>query len=310
MSSLRESVQDYLAMRRQLGFKLRDAGAGLLDFVSFLEQRHAAYITTHVALKWAQRPRSVQPAEWARRLGFVRSFARYRNAIDPRTQIPPCGLLPYRPKRAQPYLYTEQEIESLLAAALNLPPPEGLRRWTYHCLFGLLSVSGLRISEALNLKVDDVDVVEGLLTIHGTKFGQSRLVAIHASTQRVLLDYLRRRQRFLAGRPASHVFVSTQGNRLDGGDVHRTFYSLSRQVGLRGPLDSHGPRIHDLRHRFALETLLQWYRSGQDVERRLPVLSTYLGHVHVNDTYWYLNACPELMGLAVKRLEQRWEEAS
>jgi integrase/recombinase XerD len=152
-----------------------------------------------------------------------------------------------------------------------------------------------------------VDLGASLLTIRGTKFGKTRLVPIHASTQRVLAAYAAQRDRFLAGRPAAAFFVSSRGTRLDGGDVHRTFYALSRQTGLRGPTASHGPRLHDFRHRFAVQTLVQWYRAGQDVERRLPLLSTYLGHVHVADTYWYLTACPELMGEAVQRLEARWK---
>jgi integrase len=171
-------------------------------------------------------------------------------------------------------------------------------------------VTGLRISEALNLQSKDVDLAEGILTIRCGKFGKSRLVPIHASTQTVLSDYAACRDHFLAGRPAICFFVSKRGTRLDGGEVRRTFYDLSRQTGLRSASASHGPRLHDFRHRFAVQTLVQWYRSGQDVERRLPILSTYLGHVHVADTYWYLSACPELMGLAVKRLEEHWEEQS
>jgi integrase len=241
---------------------------------------------------------------------MVRCFARYRSAIDPQTEIPPQKLLPYRPKRAQPYLYTDQEIEQLLEAALRLPPADGLRRWIYHALLGLLAVSGLRISEAIGLKLEDVDLSEGLLTVRGAKLGKSRLVPLHASTRQVLANYKSRRNDFLAGRSASYFFISQRCNHLDLGEVHRTFYLLSRQIGLRDPDSSSGPRLHDFRHRFAVETLLRWYRAGEDVERRLPVLSTYLGHVHVSDTYWYLTACPELMGLAVKRLERRWEEQS
>jgi integrase/recombinase XerD len=171
--------------------------------------------------------------------------------------------LPYRPKRARPYFYSDQEIERLLAAALELPPAGGLKGQKYRCLFGLLSVSGLRISEALNLKLEDVDLHEGVLTIWKTKFGKSRLVPLHPSTQKVLSDYLRQRSRFLAGRSACHVFVSGTGNRLDMGEVHRTFYVLSRQIGLRGPSASHGPRLHDFRHRFALQALLHWYRPAE-----------------------------------------------
>ena len=310
MNTLREAVTDYLAMRRSLGFKLRVAGIRLFDFVSFLEKKGACHITISLALEWAQLPSSVQPQEWAQRLSFVRGFARYRSATDSRTEIPPNALLPYRAKRARPYLYTDQEVEQLLKAALNLYRPNGLKRWTYYCLLGLLAVSGLRISEAMGLKTEDVDLNNGVLTVRVTKFGKSRLVPLHTSTQQVLSDYKLRRDQFLNGRPASYFFSSERGTRLDEWDVRRTFYLLSRQIGLRGLDSSYGPRLHDFRHRFATETLLQWYRNGENVESRLPVLSTYLGHVNVSDTYWYLTACPELMGLAVKRLEQRWEVKS
>jgi integrase len=219
-------------------------------------------------------------------------------------------LLPYRPARARPYLYSHDEVRRLLERALQLPDASGLRPWTYHALLGLLSVTGLRVGEALRLKLDDVDLDAGVLTVRGTKFGKSRLVPIHASTREVLASYQTRRASLLCGRDASHFFVTRTGNRLDGADVRRTFYRLSRQTGLRGQDDSHGPRLHDFRHRFAVETLMGWYRSGEDAERRLPVLSTYLGHVHVSDTYWYLSAHPQLMALAMARVERRWEDRS
>ncbi len=310
MNTIREAVQEYLVMRRGLGFKLHYAGVTLLEFVIYLENQGVSYITTKLALTWAQQATSAQPAEWARRLSCVRGFARHRSATDPRTEIPPCGLLPYRPRRANPYLYTDQEIKRLLEAALTLLPNGSLRPWTYYCLLGLLSVTGLRISEALNLEMEDVDLNDAVLTIRGAKFGKSHLVPLHTSTREVLADYVSRRERFLDGRPASYLFVSKRGNRLDGGEVRRTFYTLSRQIGLRGPTASHGPRLHDFRHRFATQTLLNWYHSDQDPERRLPILSTYLGHVHIADTYWYLSACPELMGQAMSRLERRWRNQS
>jgi integrase len=204
-------------------------------------------------------------------------------------------------------LYSDDEIRALLKAALQLPGG-GLRPWLYYCLFGLLSVSGLRIGEARNLELQDVDLEAAVLTVRGSKFGKSRLVPLHASTRRVLADYIARRERTWHARPvSSYLFVSNRGNRLDGGTIHRTFYALSRQTGLRGPHDSHGPRLHDFRHRFAVNTLLNWYRAEEDVERRLPILSAYLGHVHVSDTYWYLSTWPELMQEAMSRLERRWE---
>ena len=252
MNTLRQAVQEYLSMRRNLGFQLRETGKGLCDFATFMEQHRASYITQSLALAWAQQPAKVQPAEWARRLSFVRVFARHRSATDPRTQIPPPGLLPFRPKRARPYLYSDDEIESLLRAALKMRcryDGGELRPWVYYCLFGLLSVSGLRLGEARNLQLQDVDLKAGVLTIRGAKFGKTRLVPLHASTCKVLSNYVVRRTRHWAERQvSSYLFVSSWGNRLDSGDIHRTFYALSRQIGLRGPYDKRGPRLHDLRH--------------------------------------------------------------
>ena len=312
MTTLRQAAQEYLQMRRALGFKLHDAGKGLLDFVTFMEQHRARHISQALALAWAQQPSNVQLAHWAQRLTFVRGFARYRSATDPCTQIPAQGLLPFQPKRARPYLYSDAEVRNLLRAALKLPycyESGKLRPWVYYCLFGLLSVSGLRIGEARNLEVRDVDLKAAVLTIRCSKFGKDRLVPLHASTCKVLADYIGRRNRHWGQRPvSSYLFVSSWGNKLDGGDIHRTFYVLSRQIGLRGPSDSHGPRLHDFRHRFATRTLVHWYRSNQDPERKLPVLSAFLGHVHVADTQWYLSGSPELMREAMRRLEHRWED--
>jgi integrase/recombinase XerD len=312
MNTLPQAVQEYLRMRRDLGFKLREAGKSLLDFVAFMRRHRSTCITSKLALAWAQQPRNVQPSHWARRLSFVRGFARHRSATDPRTQVPPQGLLPFRPRRARPYLYSDQEIGRLLRGALDMTyrfERGALRPWVFHCLFGLLSVSGLRLGEALNLELRDVDLQSAVLTIRSTKFGKDRLVPLHASTCKVLDRYLLRRSRHWADRPvSSYLFVSSCGNRLDAGEVHRTFYALSRQIGLRGSSDSHGPRLHDMRHRFATNTLVRWYQSDQDPERLLPVLSAYLGHVHVEDTQWYLSGSPELMREAMRRLERCWED--
>jgi integrase len=311
MNTLREAVSEYLGVRQSLGYKLHHAGKALHEFVDFMEHQRATTITQELALTWAKQPTHLQPTEWARRLSAVRIFARYRSTADPRTQIPLAGLLRYRPKRATPYLYSDEEIRSLLGASLRLSGGTGLRPWLYHCLLGLLSVTGLRASEAFNLKLGDIDFDAGTLRIQKTKFGKTRLVPLHPTSRDVLGDYIARRERFFVGRTvSSYLFVSNLGNRIDGGEVRRTFYKLSREVGLRGPTDSHGPRLHDMRHRFAVQTLLQWYRAGEDVERRLPVLSTYLGHVHVSDTYWYLSSWPELMQEAMGRLERRWEAPS
>jgi integrase len=248
MTTIKQSIQDYLALRRNLGFKLRDAGLCLAKFAVFMDARSAAHITVALALDWAQQSPSMQPATCAQRLGYVRGFARYHVARDPQTEIPPEGLLPFRPSRAQPYLYSEEDIAGLLQCALELPTAGGLRPWTYHCLLGLLSVTGLRIGEAIRLKAEDVDLQAGLLTVRGTKFGKSRLITIHPSTGEVLEQYRARRETFLAGRAASTFFITRRGNHLDIGDVHRTFYQLSLRLGLRGATASHGPRLHDFRH--------------------------------------------------------------
>lgn len=312
MNSLREALRDYLELRRSLGFKLEDAGLRLPRFIDFLEEHGTSHITTALALAWAQLPTSVQRAERARRLGDVRCFARYRHAADALTEIPPQGLLPYRSTRARPYLYSDEEVERLLAAALKLPTNwhwTPLHPWLFHCLIGLLSTTGMRMSEALNLEITDVDLHQALLTIRGAKLGKMRLIPLHCSTKDVLTDYLHRRSEFFGTAVSSYVFVSQRGNQMDQARLHRTFYTLSRSVGLRGVNASHGPRLHDFRHRFAMRVLTAWYQSGQDPARLMPVLSTYLGHVSVEGTYWYLNAWPELMAQAMARLERRWGEA-
>ena len=297
-------------MRRALGFKLRDMGYNLQHFVSFMEQQETSIITTELALRWAQQPQDVQPAKWAARLSFVRSFARYWSATDPRTEIPPPGLLPYRPKRAVPYIYSNEEIQQILKAARDLPPTTGLRPWTYYSLFGLMAVTGMRISEVIRLDRADVDLKQGLLTVRLTKFSKSRLIPLHSSTVKKLKRYLHQRGLLYPRPSTTRFFLSNQGTPLTDCMVRWTFVKLSRQIGLRKTGDGFGPRLHDLRHRFAVTTLLYWYKTGVDVEQRLPVLSTYLGHAHVTDTYWYLSAIPELLSLTKDRLEKRWEALS
>lgn len=305
MSTLRQALRDYLAMRRGLGYKYVHQEHRLAGFITFMEQRDAAIITTKLALEWATLPPG-KHASWALRLTDVRCFARHLHGLDQRTEVPPTGIIPY-PGRTRPYLYSEAEVKTLLAAALALPPEHGLRRWSYHCLFGLLAVTGLRISEALGLRREDVDLETGILTIHNTKFGKSRLVPLHPSTQHVLTDYAHQRDMHLGVPHSPYFLVAERGGRLLPQYVYRVFWQLSRQTGLRGESAHEGPRLQDFRHCFAVATLLGWYRSGQDVDTLIPILSTYLGHSCIRDTYWYLSACPELMEQAARRLEKRWE---
>lgn len=307
MSTLREALTEYISMRRALGYKLRMPANALPKFVSFLEEKQASFITTSLALEWAQQPATAQASLWAQKLGWVRGFALYRSASDNRTEIPPFSLLPHKAKRVRPYLYTDIEIQQLLQAALELEDASEIRRRTLYCVLGLLAVSGMRVNEALKLKVTNIDFDAEVLTVEDAKFGKSRLIPLHASTRKALSEYKCLRDEFLGNRKSQFFFINNVGNRLDDGTLRRIFYLLSRQVGLRKANANHGPRLLDLRHRFAVRTMLNWYQNGEDVERRLPVLSTFLGHVHVNDTYWYLSAYPELMGEAVMRLEKRWE---
>lgn len=307
MNTLTEAVHDYVGMRQSLGFKLVQVEGWLKDFATFMDTHGKTWVTTELALQWAVQPVGGQPATWAKRLTAVRGFARYRSATDARSEIPESGLLASRQRRAKPYLYSESEISNLLAAACALKSDNGLRGQTYYCLFGLLAVAGLRISEALALQRHDVNLQQGLLTIRGAKFGKSRLVPLHESTRGILAQYAQRRDAAFDHAVAANFLLSERGKALSTSTVRRTFRQLSVQIGLRGPKDRSGPRLHDYRHRFATETLLRWYRSGEDIERRLPALSTFMGHSRTSDTYWYISACPELMGEAARRLEQRWE---
>lgn len=305
MTDLRSALKRYLSMRKGLGYKYQHQTRRLADFVSFMEMREATTITTKLAMEWATLPPD-RHASWTLRLTDVRGFARHIANIDPKTEVPPVGILPGL-KRAKPYVYSDAEINALLAAALSLPPAGGLRRWTYHYLFGLIAVTGMRLSEAIGLQRDDVDLQAGVLTVRLTKFGKSRLVPLHPTTNTALRNYAQRRDDHFASPCAAHFFVAERGGPLLRQYVHRVFGQLSREIGLRRPGDHSGPRVHDFRHRFAIQTLLGWYREGTAVEKKLPALSTYLGHTCVRDTYWYLSSCPELMQEAVQRLDRRWE---
>ncbi|MEA2729945.1 MAG: hypothetical protein QOF70_4420 [Acetobacteraceae bacterium] len=305
MTSLRSALERYLSMRQGLGYKYHHQTRRLTDFVTFMEKRKATTITTKLAMEWATLPPD-RHATWALRLTDVRGLARHVANMEPKTEVPPAGILP-RLKRAKPYIYSDAEINALLAAALVLPPEDGLRRWTYHYLFGLIAVTGMRLSEAIGLQRDDVDLEAGVLTVGLTKFGKSRLVPLHPTTRSALRSYADRRDAHLGSRCSPYFFVAERGGRLLHQYVHRVFWRLSREIGLRRPGDRTGPRVHDFRHRFAIRTMLGWYREGTDVEQQLPVLSTYLGHACVRDTYWYLSACPELMQEAARRLDRRRE---
>ncbi len=305
MSALHEALATYLALRRGLGAELLRPGAYLRRFVEFLDREGASVVTTELAVRWATAPADATPATWASRLDDVRRFTRWLSATDPRTEVPPPGLLPDRYRRRSPYIYSDDEVARIVREAARLPSSVGLRAHTYATLFGLLAATGLRLGEALALDRDDVDLRAALLAVRRAKFGKSRFVPVHDSTRTALRRYAEQRD-VLISHPASPAFLlSERGTRITQCSARYNFVVVSRAIGLRPPARGHshgrGPRLHDMRHRLAARTLVRWYREGRDVERELPKLATYLGHVHVADTYWYIEAVPELLQLATER---------
>jgi integrase len=305
VKTLRRALADYLKVRRSLGFKLKAPGELLPGFVAHLEHARSPIITTALAVEWATLPQDVHPAWWTSRLVAVRGFAKYLQTIEPCHQVPPLELLPHRRARAAPYIYEPAEIAALLAATATLR--HELRAETYRTFLGLLAVSGMRTGEAIALDDTDVDLRRGALVIRKTKFGKTREVPLHRSSLRVLARYQCERDRLLPRSQRSpSFFVSTVGTRLIYQNVHDTFLQLVYAAGL-GERAPRRPRIHDLRHTFAVRTVLAWHRAGADVEAKLPMLSTYLGHIGPSSTYWYLTAIPALLESATARLERAWK---
>jgi integrase len=305
MNLLSRRLKDYLELRQHLGFKLHATSRELRQFVRFARQQRASFITTKLALRWATQSTTCQPARWTTLLGKVRRFAEYLSALDPRTEIPPQGLLPHRYHRKTPYLYSDREVVQLIQAAQQIPSPKGLRATTYSTLFGLLAVTGMRVGEALHLDREDVQIDQNLLQVRQAKFSKSRWVPVHPTTGERLRQYQRLRDRVCPHPQSPGFFLSERGTRLAWWNVRHWFLRVSYQIGLRPPRGHRSPRLHDLRHRFASKVILTWYRRGMDVEAHLPQLTTYLGHGHVTDTYWYISATPELLKLATQRLEHR-----
>jgi integrase/recombinase XerD len=299
VSVLAEHLDDYLRMRRALGFELGRHGQVLPGFVAYLEAAGASTVTVELAVAWARLPERIKPLTVCFRLSAVRGFARYLHAIDPANQIPPAGLLAVPRRRPAPYLYSPDEIVLLLATTRRLRPP--LRAATYQTLLGLLVACGMRVGEALALARDDVDLIDGLVTIRHAKFDRMRLVPLHPSVTAALRDYATTRDRLCPTPRTDRFFVSVRGRVLRREEVDRIFRTITVRLGLRA--DTVRPRIHDLRHTFAVRTLIDWQRDGADIPALLPVLSTYLGHVEPANTYWYLSAAPELMQQAAVRLE-------
>lgn len=309
MSALRARAEEYLAMRRALGFKLSTQGRHLMSFVRFCEERSADRVTADLAVEWATQVRrgSGNEVYQARRLDVVRIFARHLQALDPATEVPPEDVLARRYLRIQPYLYSPQEIAALMTAADALRP--ALRAATWRTLIGLLAVTGMRQGEACRLHRDDTDLETGTLVIRDSKFGKSRLVFLHPTAVAALRFYERARDHAFPEPEAATFLVNSRGRPLDGHNLPHTFAPLAAAAGIQVMPRQRAPRLHDLRHVFTVATLLDWYRDGGNVQARLPLLSTWLGHVDPKSTYWYLQAVPELLALAADRLEQERQAA-
>jgi len=295
-SPLRDALGDYLSLRRALGFQLASAGRLLGQFVGYLEAHGMDAVTAEHALAWATQPAGASAHWQAIRLSVVRGFAAYLHSIDPSAEVIPAGQ--FRPGvcRATPYLYSDAEIRALIGAAATLQPQ--LRAATYQTLISLLAISGIRIGEAIGLDDEDFDTGR-----RHAKYGKHRLVPLHPSAVRALARYAEFR-RHAQPRPASPaLFLSTAGTRLWHSNIGLTFARLAGRAGITRRSASCRPRIHDVRHSFAVATVLGWYRDGADIPALMPRLSTYLGHTDPQHTFWYLSAAPELMALAGQRLE-------
>jgi len=301
VSALRASAQEYLAMRRALGFKLTTQGAHLMSFVSFCEEHGAATVTTDLAVRWATSTASRHEAYQARRLDSVRIFARHLQALDPAAEVPPLDVLSRRQCRIAPYLFSPEQITALIDSVSVLRP--AIRAATWRTLIGLLAVTGMRKGEACRLRKTDVDLDTRTVLIADSKFGKSRLVFLHPTAVTALRAYERARDQAIGGPQADTFLVNSRGGALDGSNLPKTFAVLIAAAGIRAPAGQRAPRLHDIRHVFTVESMLDFYRDGGDVQARLPVLSTWLGHVDPKSTYWYAQAVPELLALAAGRLE-------
>ena len=298
---LREQLADYLALRRALGYRLARPEKLLNQFLDHLDRVGESRITVAVALDWARLPANGSSNWWAYRLAAVRGFATYLHALDSQHEVPAAELLPQRPMRASPYLYSDAEIAALISATAMLRTP--LRRATFATLIGLLAVTGIRVGEAIALDRGDLDLSAGRMVVRHGKFGKTRELTLHPTTVDAIRRYQRLRDRLTPATGTSALFVSTAGTRLIYCNVHNAFHRLVWLAGLTPRSPSCRPRIHDLRHSFAVAATIDAYAAGQDGQTRLTLLSTWLGHVHPGSTYWYLSASPELMAVAGQRLE-------
>lgn len=304
-------AENYLGERRRQGFGLRTIGYSVMSFARYIDALNIQEpLTVEIMADWARQDKgnSGKPSTWARRLKNLRSFCRYLQQFEPRTEVPDDSIFGRIGQRLAPHIYSEQEIIDLLAAAHNLGSTiPGLRGATYETLFGLIASTGLRISEALHLLDTEVDLNVGMLTIRQTKFAKSRHVPIHSSTIEALQQYRSLRNLYIEATNETPFFVGTRGqllgHALDSRQVQRVFTGIRDQLGWINRGAHNGPRIHDLRHTFIVRRVMLWHAQGLDVDQQMLALSTYVGHAMVTNTYWYLTGIPELMALAAEKFE-------
>jgi integrase/recombinase XerD len=307
MSALDQALADYLQMRRSLGHEMAEAAWLLPSFVAYLDAHDARTVTTEAALGWAQQSTTdTLTTVGPRRMTAARGFARYLAGIDTDTEVPPLGLMPHRQRWRRPFIYSAADIDAVMNQSRSIASP--LRAATYDTLIGLLAASGLRIGEAIKLDRDDIDWAEGALLIRESKFGKSRLVPLHTTSMHALAAYAQLRDELQPRPKEPSFFVSLTRKGLCYAVVSQTFRQLINNAGVGAGAPS-APRLHDLRHTFAVRTLLSWYRSAEDVQAKIPSLSTYLGHREPASTYWYLSAAPELLALAAARQDTAWSAA-
>lgn len=307
MSTLSQELDRYLSIRRSLGYKLATEERILRKFISFAESENAEYISTALFVRWQESFGKANKQTWAHRLAVVRLFAQWLHSLQAKHEVPPQALIPSRVSRPHPYIYSEEQIRQIVESAAGLMSINGIRALTYSTLFGLIAVTRLRVSEALSLDADDIDLEDGVITLRHGKLGKERLLPVADGTKRRLADYAKERDRLL-GAPSKAFFVSDLGKRLNDCIARYNFAVVCQKIGLRSAqrFNRHGrgPRIHDLRHTFAVRTLLDWYRNGKEPAGEMIKLSTYLGHSNPTHTYWYIEAVPELLELASKRAEE------
>ncbi len=308
MTTFRDYLGQYLDHRKLFRQPRSTTEANVLRrFAEFADGVDAKWITARLFLQWRESNKEARDVTWKANLSHVRGFAKWLQGVDLRTEVPPANLIRANRRRPRPHIYTPLEIVRIVRHAEQLPSRNGLTAWTFSTLFGLIAVTGMRLGEALRLNDSDVDLDNAVLRLTETKTGGFRLLPVAVSTGERLGAYRDTRQRIL-GSTNGPFFLNEHGRRPVANTAEAVFARIGQAIGLREVRPDgkrgHGPRIHDLRHTMAVRTIIDWYRQGRDPNREMIKLSTYLGHKLPSNTYWYIEAVPELMHLACERAEQ------